>query len=166
MISTYAAAFTVLMSGFVQQAEAPTGLAVCTDISVSLTAVTPRVKFRERPKFAVAVSNATNRAVRILDVRNGRRPDLQVSYFELFVARGHTVIDVPAAISDPGDVASADFFDLEPGTRISLRDLSYTRELEGLGPGDYEAFILFWRNPMEPHTTRCRSTTARFVVQK
>jgi hypothetical protein len=144
----------------------PTSLPVCADTSVSLTAVTPRVNVGERPQFAVAVSNATSRAVRILDVRSGRRSDLQHTYFELFVAKGQALIEVPMVISDPGPLSAGDFFDLEPGTKISLQRLSYTRELERLEPGDYQAFILFWRNPMEPHTTRCRSTKARFSVQK
>ena len=57
----------------------------CKGVSVSLMAEAPQVKAGDRPQFSVAVSNNTNRPVRLLDVREGRRVDLQDTYFELFV---------------------------------------------------------------------------------
>jgi hypothetical protein len=167
VISGHVVALVAVVLGLAQQPAAPTTISpVCADISVSLTAITPRVKIGERPQFGVALSNGTNRAVRILDVRGGRRPDLQNSYLELFVARGPAVVTTPIAISDPGPLSATDFFDLQPGERVSIHVLSYAREFERLEPGAYQAFILFWRDPMEPHTTRCRSTRASFVVHK
>ena len=41
---------------------------------------------------------------------------------------------------------------------------SFTRAAEELPPGKYSAFILFWQDPYMLHTSRCRSSEARFVV--
>jgi hypothetical protein len=102
--------------------------------------------------------------MRVLDVRNGRRNDLQHSYFELFIVKGRQVIELPSVISDPGPIADADYTVLNPGERIEVRSLSYKRLAQRLPPGKYSAFILFWQNPETPHTSRCRSTEARFMV--
>jgi hypothetical protein len=99
-----------------------------------------------------------------LDVRDGRRPDLQDSYFELFVIQGKRTVNVPIAISDPGPLSAADFLELQPGARVEFQHISYKRALQGLPPGAYDAFILFWRDPLVSGTTRCRSTSARFTV--
>jgi hypothetical protein len=104
--------------------------------------------------------------MRVLDVRRGRRSDLQDSYFELFIVKGPHVLDLPIAISDPGPLSDADYVVLKPGQRLEVRPLSYTRSAERLPLGDYSAFILFWQNPLEPHTSRCRSHEARFAVSK
>ena len=138
---------------------------VCKGISVTLTSEASTARRGEKPQFSVAVSNATDRPVRILDVRNGRRADLQDTYFELFVVQQRTTVGVPAAISDPGPLSEADFFELRPGARIEIPRISYTRALEQLRPGRYEAFVLFWRDPMDA-ATRCRSTSATFNVQR
>ena len=140
--------------------------AVCSGVTVSVSAETPRVKVGERPRFSARIHNTTNRPVRLLDVRQGRRPDLQDSYFELFVARGSSVVDTPIAISDPGPLGDDDFFDLPSGNAAEMKDLSYKRWLNELPPGEYDAFLLFWRDPLSSHTSRCRSTVARFVAER
>ena len=73
---------------------------------------------------------------------------------------------VPVAISDPGPLSAADFIELRPGERVEIPRISYSRALEELPPGQYEAFILFQLDPLEPATTRCRSTPAGFAVQR
>ena len=133
---------------------------------MSLATDSSWVKVGNRPVFSVAVSNSTDRPVRVLDVRDGRRPDLQDSYFELFVIQGTKLVNVPVAISDPGPFSSADFFELRPGARVGFQRISYKRALEDLPAGEYEAFILFWADPLESHATRCRSTSARFTVHE
>jgi hypothetical protein len=102
--------------------------------------------------------------MRVLDVRDGRRNDLQDVYFELFIVEGRQVVDLPLFISDPGPIAETDYAVLKPGERIEFRPLSYKRAAERLPPGKYSAFILFWQNPEQPHTSRCRSSQAQFVV--
>lgn len=161
-----AAILVAVASGSVQQPDDPILRPACKGVSVSLVAEASLVKAGDKPQFSVAVSNNTDRSVRILDVRDGRRPDLQDSYFELFVIQGTRVVDVPSVISDPGPLSAADFLELRPGARVEFRRVSYKRALEKLPPGAYEAFVLFWRDPMESHTTRCRSPSARFAVHE
>ena len=149
-------------------AQAPPDVArapVCRGVTVSVSADTARVKAGERPRFSARIHNTTSRPVRLLDVRQGRRADLQDSYFELFVARGTALVDLPRVISDPGPLDRGDFFDLLPGASAEITNLSYTGALDELPPGQYDAFLLFWRDPLSSHTTRCRSTAARFVVE-
>lgn len=149
-----------------QQPDAPILHPACTGVTLSLAAEASQIKAGDKPQFSVAVSNRTDRSVRILDIRNGRRPDLQDSYFEVFVIQGARAVDVPIAISDPGPLSAADFLSLQPGERAEFRRISHKRVLEDLPPGAYEAFILFWQDPMASHTTRCRSTSVRFTVNE
>jgi len=153
-----------LTAGSNPQIRAIPSVPACTDIWVSLAAVTPRIKSGERPQFSAEVVNKTSHTTRVLDVRNGRRVDLQHTYFQLLVTESAGAVDVPIFISDPGPLSPADFLDLEPGARVEFRSIAYKLGLETLPRGDYEAVILFWRDPLEPPTTRCRSTAARFTV--
>ena len=139
---------------------------VCSGVTVSVSADTATVKAGEKPRFSARIHNTTSRPVRLLDVRQGRRADLQDTYFELFVARGTALVELPRVISDPGPLDVGDYFDLLPGATAEITNLSYTRALDKLPPGQYDAFLLFWRDPLSSHTTRCRSTVARFVVEK
>jgi hypothetical protein len=139
--------------------------AVCSGVIVSVSAETPRVKVGERPRFSARIHNTTKRSARLLDVSGAARRPAD-SYFELFVARGASVVDTAITISDPGPLGDDDFFDLPSGAAAEIKDLSYSRSLNELPPGQYDAFLLFWRNPLSSHTTRCRSTVARFVVEK
>lgn len=136
----------------------------CKDLSVSLTPEASEIKIGKRPEFSVAISNDTDKPLRVLDVRHGRRVDLLQTYFELFVARHKRVVEIPVVISDPGPVSAGDFIELQRGQRVEISRIGYTRALETLSPGRYDAYILFWRDPSEPPTTRCRSTSARFTV--
>ena len=108
---------------------------VCSGVTVSVSADTARVKAGERPRFSARIHNTTSRPVRLLDVRQGRRADLQDSYFELFVARGTSLVDLPHVISDPGPLDRGDFFDLLPGAAAEITNLSYTGALGELPPG-------------------------------
>jgi hypothetical protein len=146
-------------------AQTPSAFPECTGISATLSATTPEVSRGHKPEFALTLSTTGARPMRVLDVRQGRRPDLQDSYFELVVLQRGRPVETPVAISDPGPVSASDFFDLRPGERTTLQHLSYTRALNELRPGEYEAVVLIWRNPMKP-TTRCRSKVARFTVKK
>jgi hypothetical protein len=146
------------------QMQSPTTVPVCQAANVAVATSTPMVRAGTRPQFSVVVANKSERSMRVLDVRNGRRNDLQDRYFELFILEGRHVIDIPSVISDPGPTADADYAVLKPGERIEVRPLSYTRVAERLPPGKYSAFILFWQNPYAPHASRCRSSEAHFVI--
>jgi hypothetical protein len=146
------------------QKPSPTTVPACRAAEVTVATDPSTLRVGTRPQFSVAITNKSDRSIRVLDVRNGRRIDLQDSYFELFIVEGSRLVDLPIAISDPGPIADADYAILKPGERIEVRTLSYTREAERLPPGKYSAFILFSQDPQMPHTSRCRSSEARFVV--
>jgi hypothetical protein len=144
--------------------QSPATLPACRTAEVTVATSTPAVSAGARPEFSVVVANRSDRSMRVLDVRNGRRNDLQDNYFELFIVAGHQPVDLPVAISDPGPVADADYAVLKPGERLEVRTLSYKRVAERLPAGQYSAFILFWQNPAAPQASRCRSNEVPFVI--
>jgi hypothetical protein len=117
------------------QMLSPAKVDVCLAANVTVTTSTPMVKAGTRPQFSVVVTNKSDRSMRVLDVRDGRRNDLQDSYFELFIVDGQKLIDLPIIISDPGPITDADYAVLKPGQRIEVRPLSYKRVAERLPPG-------------------------------
>jgi len=149
--------------GAIQQRGGPMAYQACESLSVSLAVEQPEVSRGETPSFSVAVTNRSDWPARVLDVRNGRRSDLQESYYELYVIQGSRVVDVPVMISDPGPLWPDDFFELQPGARVEFRQFSHKRRLENLPPGAYQAFILFSQDPLSS-VPRCRSTSAPFTV--
>jgi hypothetical protein len=160
----------LLALGHTPQAQGKTRVGLpavpaCTGVTVAPSTVTPRVRAGQKPRFSAVIRNGTDRAVKLLDVREGRRPDLQLTYVELIVARGSDVVDVPIAIADPGPIGGSDFFELPPGGAVELRDLEYKRDLSGLPAGEYDVVLLFWRDPFALNT-RCRSSSAQFVVER
>ena len=60
------------------------------------------VRVGTRPEFSVVVANNSDRAIRVLDVRNGRRNDLQDAYFELFIVEGRRAVDLQASFPTRG----------------------------------------------------------------
>lgn len=92
------------------------------------------IRTGKRPEFSVAVSNETDKPLRVLDVRHGRRLDLQNTYFELFVVQGRKAVEVPVVISDPGGVSAVDFFEMRPGDRVVIPHISYMRTSPGSRP--------------------------------
>lgn len=155
------------LSVFAHQAgPAPTEVEACGVTAVTIATATPKIAAGSRPQFSVVVANNGKAPLRVLDVRNGRRTDLQDVYFELFIVEEAHVVDLARVISDPGPIAKADYLTLRPRERMQVQTLNYKRMAERLPPGAYSAFILFWRDPEEPHTTRCRSNDVRFVVSE
>jgi hypothetical protein len=146
------------------QMPSPATVRMCGAANVTVAISAPVVKAGTRPQFSIVVTNKSDRPMRVLDVRNGRRNDLQDTYFELFIVEGSRVVDLPSVISDPGPISDVDYAVLQPGERFEVRPLSYKRVAERLPPGHYSAFILFWQNPQTPHTSWCRSSEARFAV--
>lgn len=116
------------------------------------------------PRFVLELANRGWAGVRLLDVRQGRRPDLAVNYYKLVVRRPNgAAVDGPRPISDPGPISETDFFVLEPGARISLPVHSLV-SLEGLTPGSYIAYVSIWIDPYSAGSV-CRSAEVEFRVQ-
>ncbi|MBI3048218.1 MAG: hypothetical protein HYY76_07880 [Acidobacteria bacterium] len=153
-----------LPSVLAAQVVSPAAVERCQAAEVTVATSTPKVRTGTRPQFSVVVTNTSSRSIRVLDVRDGRRNDLESVYFELVIVRNGRVVDLPTVISDPGPISNADYLVLNPGERLNVQRLSYKRVAERLVAGEYSAFVLFWRNPNEPPTSRCRSSEVRFVV--
>lgn len=146
------------------QVVSPATVEPCQAAEVRVATSTPRIRTGARPQFSVVVTNKSSRSIRVLDVRDGRRNDLENVYLELFIVKDSRVVDLPTVISDPGPISNADYLVLNPGERLDVQRLSYKRVAERLAAGEYSAFVLFWRNPEEAPTSRCRSSEVRFVV--
>jgi len=155
-----------LPSVLTSQVVSPVIVETCqpTEVEATVATSTPRIRAGTRPQFSVSVTNTSSSSIRVLDVRDGRRNDLQDVYFELVIVKDGRVVDLPTVISDPGPISSADYLVLNPGEHLDVRQLSYKRVAERLAPGEYAAVVLLWRNPEEAPTSRCRSSDVRFVV--
>ena len=108
------------------QMQPPTTLQPCRAAEVTVVTSTLVVRSGTRPELSVVVANKTDRPMRVLDVRNGRRSDQQDTYFELFIVDGRRVIDLSSVISDPGPISDLDYTVVKPAGRIEIRPLSYT----------------------------------------
>lgn len=155
---------TGLPSALAAQVGSPDRVETCRTTEVTLATSTTRIGTGTRPRFSLIVTNKSSRSIRVLDVRDGRRNDLQDVYFELFIVKDGRVVDLPTVISDPGPISNEDYLVLNPGERLDVRRLSYKRLAERLAAGEYKAFVLFWQNPEEASTSRCRSSEVRFLV--
>ena len=89
-------------------------------ISLSLVAVEGAVKRGALPKFRLTIRNTGKQPERVLDVRDGRRQDLQDTYYDLEVTDSEKVVDLPRAISDPGPISDKDFVALKPGEAVTV----------------------------------------------
>jgi len=85
--------------------QPPTTLQPCRAAEVTVVTSTLVVRSGTRPELSVVVANKTDRPMRVLDVRNGRRSDLQDTYFELCIVDRRRVIDLSSVISDPGSIS-------------------------------------------------------------
>ena len=162
----FASAVVAISLGTGSGAQAPvTSIPVCRDLTVSLKA--PQIALAGfQPVFQLTLSNATARPVRVVNIYQGRRSDLQGTYFELVVFRGGAEMSLPRAPSDPGPIGSDDMLTLDPGQGLVVSDLRVLRDLTHLVTGDYEVAVLVWREPMAPSTTRCRSPFVRMQVRE
>lgn len=153
---------TALSSVLAAQVVSPETVEACRTTEVTVATSTPRIRTGTRPQFSLSVRNKSSRSIRVLDVRDGRRNDLQDAYFELFIVQDGHVVDLPIVISDPGPISNEDYLVLNPGESLNVRRLSYKRMAERLAAGEYSAFVLLWQHPQE--ASRCRSSEVRFVV--
>ena len=75
-------------------------------------------------------------------------------------------VDVPTAISDPSPVSDTDWLEIPPGSAKTFVFSDFPERLEALPPGLFEAYVDFWRDPYQSHTTAYPSPRARFTVTK
>jgi hypothetical protein len=102
----------------------------------------------------------------VFDIRNERRPDLAVTYYELVLERDRQEFkNVPRAISDPGPIAPEDFFLLPPAGQFEV-PLRSTLELTALPAGRYSAYVRITREPIAAIAHRCSSASTSFTVTK
>jgi hypothetical protein len=118
--------------------------------------------------FTLTLTNTTNQPLRLLDIRGGRRPDLEAAYFAVKVAQEGRLVGLSETVSgsDPGAISARDYFLLPPSRvlRVKLADPPFW--LDDLKPGIYQAFLLFWQDPFADPSTRCLSEPTTFVVSR
>jgi hypothetical protein len=157
------AAIVWLMAGQAEARAQTTALPLCRDLVVTLSIAAPRVLVGQRPRFDVSIYNMSATPRRVLDVRDGRRPDLRQVYLALVVRRNGADFSIPAAVSDPGPISPTDFVELPVSSGIHVRDLPAAPAITDLPAGDFEAAIVFWRDPYDA-SSRCRSAPVTFTV--
>jgi hypothetical protein len=134
------------------------------DFLLSFQAINKQVPFGTRPKFRLTLKNVSGHTRRVLNA--AARPDLQHTYYELIVIQKGKPIKLPDAISDPGPISDTDYVTIRPGATKVFTLSSFPIALEKLPPGTYKAYVLFWQNPYQSHTTRYKSQDATFTIRK
>jgi hypothetical protein len=139
---------------------------VCPGVEASILRVIP-IEFRRgtQPRFALTLRNASKNPVRLVDIRDGRRPDLADSYYEIIFGQNGQELDDPRAISDPGPVDAVDFFVLPPGATVET-PLTTPADLTRLAVGQYSAHVRITLDPFSERTPKCRSSRTSFSVRE
>ena len=138
----------------------------CISPEAHLEAVEQAAQIGNEPRFRLTLRNPTARGVKVLDIRNGRRPDLEGVYFEVTVLQAGKPVNLSRPICDPGPVSERDFFTLGAGQSQQLILAGSCADLHQLKPGTYSARVILWLDPYASSATRCRSTDASFTIQK
>lgn len=134
------------------------------DFALSLQAVDKQIPVGMRPKFRLTLKNVSGHPRRVLNF--GARPDLQHTYCKLIVTKGGKPVELPIAVSDPGPISDTDYLNVSSGATKVFILSSFPDALEKLQPGNYRAYVLFWQNPQQSHTTRYKSQEVKFSVRK
>jgi hypothetical protein len=135
----------------------------CAGVRASVRASPTSLRKGGLATFVLVVRNGSPNGPRLVDIRNGRRPDLADNYYEIVLERNRQELkNVPRAISDPGPVAPADFFFLPPAAHFEV-SLRSTRDLTALAAGRYSAYVRITLDPFAA-ATKCSSTATSFTV--
>lgn len=141
-------------------------LPACRDIDASIRVVPAALRTGTQPRFTLVLRNASKNPVRLVNIRDGRRQDLAHSYYEiLFERNGRELKDVPRAISDPGPLDAADFFELAAGAAVET-PLTTPADLTRLPVGHYSAYVRITVDPFDSKIPKCRSSRTAFTVGK
>ena len=135
----------------------------CQGFEAVLSTTSTSVARGKSPQFHLRLRNTSEVALRFIDTRAGRRPDLGNNYYDLVLqTRAGQDVMLPTAISDPGPVSERDYFPIEPGgsSEIGITTPMNTDELKR---GSYRAYVVL----RDPYGRRqeCRSTVQEFRVQ-
>jgi hypothetical protein len=143
----------------------PTNAAMgCRDLTLTLRA--PEVVLAgTAPAFRLRIRNDAKQPRSILDVRGGRRNDLQAVYFPVAISRDGRPVEVPRRICDPGPVSAEDYFALAPGKTEELVLAQSCQDWTALPPGRYEARVTL-RSVYSPTDPSCETGAVTFEVRK
>jgi hypothetical protein len=133
------------------------------DFALRLEPVASQIRTGTAPLFRLTLTNISDHTRRILNV-DGRRADLQHSYYDLVIWKAGKEMWVPRAISDPGPISDADWLEIAPSATKSFLLTNFPQDLKTLRPGDYEASIRFWRDPYTSHSNAYDSPKAKFTI--
>ena len=137
----------------------------CAGVRASVRASPTSFGRGVHPTFFLVVRNSSSKAVRLLDIQNGRRPDLAANYYELVIERNKRELkDAPRVISDPGPVAPGDFFVLSPAAHFEV-PLRSAVDLTALAAGRYSAHVRITLDPFAA-APKCRSAATSFTVTR
>jgi hypothetical protein len=134
------------------------------EFALSLQAIKLQIPAGTTPTFRLTFTNLSDHAFRILDAE--RRVDLQHTYYNLVITKDGQPVWVGRAISDPGPISDADWLEILPGATKTFVLTNFPEAFDQLPPGVYEAYVDFWRDPYQNHTTAYASDKARFTVTK
>lgn len=159
---------TVLIGALLMPAAAQRSKSVdpCASVEANLRVSPTTFRCGARPTLTVVVRNASPHPIRLLDIRNGRRPDLADNYYEVVLEQNQRVLkNVPHAISDPGPIAAADFFVVAPDGSFRAR-LSSSLDVSALSVGRYSAHVRITFDPLNARMLKCSSRGTSFTVTK
>jgi hypothetical protein len=143
----------------------PTNAAMgCRDLTLTLRAAEV-VRAGTAPAFALRIRNDAKQPRSILDVRGGRRNDLQAVYFPVAISRDGRPVEVPRRICDPGPVSAEDYFALAPGAIEEIPLAQTCLDLTKLSPGKYEARATL-RSVYTTTDPACETPPVAFEVRK
>jgi hypothetical protein len=155
--------FALFMLGQVQVPKSPQ---ICRGVEATLRVMPSTFRRGTKPKFAVVLKNVSEKPVRLLDVREGRRPDLAHSYYEIIFEQNEQALkNLPRAISEPGPVEAADFFVLSLGAIVEA-PLTTPADLSTLPGGPYSARVRITLDPFSGLIPKCLSARTSFTVSK
>lgn len=138
----------------------------CLGIEAALRVSPREVKAGGEPAFTLVLRNRSEKPVRLLDVRAGRRADLAQNYYELVLEQnGRTLKNLTRVISDPGPIDTADYFLLAPAAVVEI-PLSTSADLSTLRIGRYAAHVrITLDHPLSASELSCQSARTSFGVR-
>jgi hypothetical protein len=134
------------------------------ELVLLLAPIAPVIRVGTVPHFRLTITNVSDHAMRVIDA--GRRVDLQHTYYKLVITKNGKSVNIPRAISDPGQVSDRDRVEIPSGKTKNFVLSNFPDQFETLPPGNYEAYVDFWRDPYQNQDTAYKSPVAKFTVTK
>ncbi len=160
------ASFLAIAFVLIARAQSPATSQNCKGVDARLLISPTTINVGSQPAFTMVLKNASTEAVRLLDIRDGRRPDLAQTYYEiLFEQNDQPLKNLRRVIADPGPVSSADFFMLPAGTAAKT-ELTTPVDLKMLAVGTYSARVRITFDPLGARVPPCYSSKSTFKVRK